>query len=317
MKDANNIEDIFKDKLHDLESPVRADLWTNIAAQAGVQTTFWTVSKIAGLGAAAVVISAALWFGLSSSDQEIAKQEPTVDLVENVMQEDSVIESSGDYEQQESTVEVVAEKVAQNKTSKQNTKSPESPINSPQPVTMTQDEWNDFLRVRDASFADKTSESSVNKSQTAAEKIPEPLPVKELVAEKPIIKSTDKVDTKAFEPAEQLDIEALIAAEKREEVLREALHYPTAFPKIFNPSLSGDAGCFSIDVRDVSYFKIEIRNQKGQLMFNSQDPNFIWKGTTLDGSMAPEGTYLFLVESNDLNGQAIKPQQGAVFLMRK
>jgi hypothetical protein len=127
--------------------------------------------------------------------------------------------------------------------------------------------------------------------------------------------TASKVDK--FEPAERLDLEVLIAPEKREEVSRESKHYPSAFPRIFNPNVPGDAGTFSIDVRDVSYFKIEIRNQKGQLMFSTQDVNFVWKGTTLDGSMAPESTYLFLIESNDMNGEALKPQSGAVFLMRK
>ena len=130
-----------------------------------------------------------------------------------------------------------------------------------------------------------------------------------------VVETTSKVVK--FEPAERLDLEVLIAPEKREEVSRESKHYPSAFPRIFNPNAPGDAGTFSIEVRDVSYFSIKIHNQKGLLMFSTQDTNFVWKGTTLDGSLAPEGTYLFLIESNDMNGEALKPQSGAVFLMRK
>ena len=317
MKEANNIEELFKSKLHDLETPVRADLWNNIAAQAGVQTSFWTVSKIAGLGAASVVISAVLWFGLSSPEKEIVKHEPAVELIEHSVEEALIVETNQNSDQQESIVEVnLAEKKASNNTSAQSTKSFNSPITLPEPVTMTMKEWDNYLQDRDASFDEKSSTSTVKESSSVADINAESLPLKESVSEKLAAKSTDKVDTKAFEPVERLDLEVLIAAEKREEVSREALHYPTAFPKIFNPNVSGDAASFSIEVRDVSYFKVEIKNKKGQLVFQSQDPDFIWKGTTLDGAMAPEGTYLFLIESNDMNGQALKPQSGAVFLMR-
>jgi hypothetical protein len=126
-----------------------------------------------------------------------------------------------------------------------------------------------------------------------------------------------KVKANAFESAERFDLSILIAPDKTDVVSRESKHFPNAFPRIFNPNLQGDAGTFAIDVREVSFFKVQIRNHKGDLVFASQEPNFVWKGTTLDGSMAPEGTYLFLIESNDLNGEALKPQSGAVFLMRK
>ena len=317
MKEANNIEELFKSKLQDLETPVRADLWNNIAVQSGIQTSFWSASKIAGLSASLVVISAALWFGLSSPEKQSVKQEPAVELVENAVEEDLMVETNHNSEQQESIVEVnLDEKEAPNNILVQNPKSFKSPISLPEPVTMTMDEWNNYLRDRDASFGEKGSTSTVKESSSVVDIKVESLPLKESVSEKLAANGTDKVDTKAFEPVERLDLEVLIAAEKREEVSREALHYPTAFPKIFNPNVSGDAASFSIDVRDVSYFKVEIKNKKGQLVFQSQDPDFIWKGATLDGSMAPEGTYLFLIESNDLNGEALKPQSGAVFLMR-
>lgn len=312
MKEANKIEEIFKDKLHDLETPVRADLWNNIASQAGVQTSFWSVLKIAGLSVATVFLFATIWLiWTSSSEQNEAAPLPLSKLTENVVQE---IDAESATEIPEVVVQSKSiDQGTLSKSTKQSNNTITSPLNQPEPGTMTIEEWAAFLRDGRGSTDAKPTSQEAKELQDMAQKKAD-VPMKKETVES---LNVDKDNTKSFEAAERLDLNMLIAPEKREEVSRESKHYPSAFPKFFNPNLSGDAASFSIEVRDVSFFKIEIKNQKGQLVFSSQNPNFIWKGTTLDGSMAPEGTYLFLVESNDLNGQALKPQSGAVFLMRK
>lgn len=319
MKEANNIEEVFKNKLHDLETPVRADLWNNIAAQSGIQTGFWSASKIAGLGAAVLLVSAALWFGLSNAEQETPEQVAASPKLEMEIQEDIPNEFLENSESIEVVTEVqVVEKQAAPKrltqdrslvptnTVKSSSAKPlEEIIQVNKPTEIQPAENIEPTALIESTVVSDKTENNQNASSSNREAI-------EASNETNVV----KVNANAFEPAERLDLKVLIAPEKREEFSRESKHYPSAFPKIFNPNVSGDAAFFSIEVRDVSYFKVEIRNQKGQLVFRSQDPGFIWKGTTLDGAMAPEGTYLFLIESNDMNGQALKPQSGAVFLMR-
>ena len=307
MKEANNIEELFKNKLQDLETPVRADLWNNIAAQSGIQTSFWSASKIAVASVAVLVFSGALLFWQLNSDEvapivetELVQQDlPKTDDVEiQTIQETeketpSAFDTAAEFTQQNRIIQPEASAENQEKVERIE-KLPE-----PTPVYDTPEP------------AQPLKEQAVQAAPQEKQMAATPKPVEKVVE----TEAASKVDT--FEPAERLDLEVLIAPEKREEVSRESKHYPSAFPRIFNPNVPGEAGTFSIEVRDVSYFKIEIRNQKGILMFNSNNANFVWKGTTLDGSMAPEGTYLFLIESNDMNGEALKPQSGAVFLMRK
>lgn len=316
MKEANNIEEVFKNKLHDLETPVRADLWNNIAAQSGIQTSFWSASKIAGLGAAVVLVSAALWFGLSNAEQGTPEQVAASPKLQMEIQEEAPNEFLENSESIEAVTEVqVVEKQAAPKrlTQDRNLVLPTTVKSSSAKPLEETIQANKLTEIQPAEKTEPKAlvESSVfaDKTQTKPSRNQEDL-------ESADVSNTTKVNANAFEPAERLDLEVLIAPDKCEEASRESRHYPSAFPRIFNPNLPGDAGNFSIDVRDVSFFRVNIKNQKGQLMFSSLEQNFVWKGTTLDGAMAPEGTYLFLIESNDMNGQALKPQSGAVFLMR-
>jgi hypothetical protein len=289
-----------------LESPVRADLWNNIAAQSGIQTSFWSASKIAAASVSVLVISGALLFWQLNTYEAVSSASTESELVQEVLPENQEIEIQPVLEIEKETPNALdtAPKTVQHSRREQTVPLAEKPEkaerieNLPEPTPVTE--------KREA--AQPLKEQAVQAAPQEKQVVTTPKPVEK------VIETASKVDK--FEPAERLDLEVLIAPEKREEVTRESKHYPSAFPRIFNPNVPGDAGTFSIDVRDVSYFKIEIRNQKGQLMFSTQDVNFVWKGTTLDGSMAPEGTYLFLIESNDLNGEALKPQSGAVFLMR-
>lgn len=305
MKEANNIEELFKSKLQDLESPVRADLWNNIAAQSGIQTSFWSASKIAAASVVVLLLSGALLFWQLNSDEVAPIVETELVQQDLPKTEDVEIQTIQEIEKEIPKTLNTTPETVQHSRSEQSAPLAEKQVERieklPEPTPVTE------KREAAQPLKEQVVQSVPQEKQVAAT----PKPVEKVME----TETASEVDT--FEPAERLDLEVLIAPEKREEVSRESKHYPSAFPRIFNPNVPGDAGTFSIDVRDVSYFKIEIRNQKGHLMFSTQDVNFVWKGTMLDGSMAPEGTYLFLIESNDMNGEALKPQSGAVFLMRK
>ncbi len=317
MRDANNIEELFKTELHDLESPVSEELWTNIATRSGIATSFWSTSKILGFGAAVLVLSAATWVLLDNDVQQESEQPKEIIIGKN---EALVSESV------EEPTQIVSEEYQE--------------INNPTTPTQTKQSTHKVIHAvenkTDASHAfhvvlsqnqltavvQTKTEQAVSKLNQEVDHVSKDKPHTNqatLIEIKTVPPTIDKkvVDTKTFEPAERLYLEVLIATEKREEMNRESYHFPASFPKIFNPNLSGEAASFSIETRDVSFFKIEIRNQKGQVVFASFDANFVWKGTTLDGNQAPEGTYLFIIESNDLEGKALKPQSGAVYLMRK
>ena len=305
MKEANNIEELFKSRLQDLETPVRADLWNNIAAQSGIQTSFWSAAKIAAVSVTVLVLSGALLFWQLNSDEAVRNVE--IDLVQQdlpQMQEDE-IQTFQELEKETPNALETRPETAEQKGALPSV-----------PLAENQEKANCLEKLPEAILVTE----KIEPTQPLKEQVVSAKPHEKQVAVTPkpveqVVETTSKVVK--FEPAERLDLEVLIAPEKREEVSRESKHYPSAFPRIFNPNAPGDAGTFSIEVRDVSYFSIKIHNQKGLLMFSTQDTNFVWKGTTLDGSLAPEGTYLFLIESNDMNGEALKPQSGAVFLMRK
>ena len=58
-----------------------------------------------------------------------------------------------------------------------------------------------------------------------------------------------------------------------------------------------------------------IFNRWGQLLFTITAPNQSWDGKTPNGDNAPEGTYMYILQAQGLDGKAYK-QDGTVTLVR-
>ncbi len=84
-------------------------------------------------------------------------------------------------------------------------------------------------------------------------------------------------------------------------------------PNIFTPNVDGFNDYFYIPLVGFTEFEIVIYNRWGTKVFETTDPGFVWDGTTLNGAVAPDGTYYFL-----LKGKASKVYnlQGTVTLVR-
>lgn len=298
MSDFNNIEKLFQEKLENFEMPVRAELWNQVAAGAGIgKTVFWTTSKIVAAAFAGVlVVSAVSWFVLNNNadvDNHSGAQfadEQTLD--EKVHHPESVlVETEGNSEKK------ITDLVDAPAT--QNIESSSVPVGSRvEYIRMPDPEIDDELPLEEERIMylvrDVDDEVEAFEDVAYVEQ-----------------QSTD------FEPApvEILNLELLIAPEKTEERTLEQIHFPHDFIKIFNPSVTGEAGQFSIRSENLGSFKIEIRTRTGKLVYQSNDANFVWNGEQLDGSDAPQGTYMYTIFATTREGVLIKPS-GSVFLMR-
>lgn len=294
MSDLNNIEKLFQDKLQNLEMPVRPELWNKVSVGAGIgKTSFWSASKIAAASLVGVVaISALTWFVFQDEKSEDIPQhsqvEPTAQNNEPVVPSDRIetpeqnVQES--YNRQE---ELLAPTTAPAET------------NSP-----SQHEFTSSLQ------GIPESNTSLDDLEPMSIEIPEAPSTHEQV-------QTYEQPAEAFEPAPQevLNLE-LIAPVKYEEQSLEQIHFPQQFVQVFNPNLPGENGQFTVYSENLGSFKIEIKTRAGKLVFTSSDPNFVWRGEQMDGSQAPEGTYMYTIFSTTMNGESIK-RAGSVFLMRK
>lgn len=290
MSDLNNIEKLFQDKLQNFEIPVRAELWDKVAAGAGIgKTVFWTGTKIvAAAFVGGVAVFAICWFSLnidSSTETSLPLEQAS-----------SVNRATYDVDidEQESFVDKIE---LSNTVSKPNI---DAPVRNYSNVRLDESLLNPPIEIENPMIF---IEQRVPEMPLDSEKDP--------VADELVV-----ID---FEPApeEILDLELLIAPDKTEEKSLEQIHFPEQFVQVFNPTLPGESGQFSVYSENLGTFKIEIRTRSGKLVYTSTDANFVWRGQGIDGSDAPEGTYLYTIFSTTQEGEPIKPLAGSFFLMRK
>ena len=65
----------------------------------------------------------------------------------------------------------------------------------------------------------------------------------------------------------------------------------------------------------MSSLNCQIFNRWGQLLKTLTAPNQSWDGTVPNGDKAPEGTYMYILEAQGLDGKIYK-QQGTLLLAR-
>lgn len=91
-----------------------------------------------------------------------------------------------------------------------------------------------------------------------------------------------------------------------------------AYPNFFTPNEDGINDFWKLSGFDTGLFtisQISIFNRFGVLLYQSENPNKSWDGTS-NGKKLPSNTYWFKVVLNDINGIAIE-KRGSVSLIRK
>lgn len=86
-------------------------------------------------------------------------------------------------------------------------------------------------------------------------------------------------------------------------------------PSAFSPNGDGYNDDFLIGHRLISNFSIQVFNRWGQLVFESQDPDFRWDGHGTNGAAVGEGVYIFHVQAQDIEGLQIE-ETGTLTLLR-
>ena len=86
-------------------------------------------------------------------------------------------------------------------------------------------------------------------------------------------------------------------------------------PNIFSPNGDGINDDFIIINTGMTSLNCEIFNRWGQLLSTLTAPNQGWDGKTPNGGNAPEGTYMYILQAQGLDGKTYK-QNGTVTLVR-
>ncbi|MEM6799972.1 MAG: PKD domain-containing protein [Bacteroidota bacterium] len=78
-----------------------------------------------------------------------------------------------------------------------------------------------------------------------------------------------------------------------------------SMPSAFSPNGDGFNDFYKIGHYKISNFFFQVFNRWGQLVFETDNPDFEWDGRTLDGRMAQEGVYVYVMRALDFEGVKI------------
>ncbi|MCX6272117.1 MAG: PKD domain-containing protein [Bacteroidetes bacterium] len=86
-------------------------------------------------------------------------------------------------------------------------------------------------------------------------------------------------------------------------------------PNVFTPNSDGYNDCFTIKSHYLDNCSVTIFDRWGITLFESNDINFRWRGTTMEGFEASAGTYYFILNAKGKDGRVFK-KKGVVTLIR-
>ena len=275
MEEKDSIKDLFQEKLSQLETPVRPELWSavssSIASSSAVATStgMSLLTKITiGITIAASITGTVIFL---SKDE--AKETPKIEVQKA-------------NKQKESKSNPTENKVENNSTVSTNNNS--NPVNRVSENTTTATN-NIFESVIDNTTSNNSSlvEGPISYAQI------------ETKEEVKVPKNNPKVETSTS--AQNQETKQNVATEK----LPEESKLQFKLPNIFTPNGDGNNDFLKLDIANVTEFVIVILDAKSNVVFKSEDADFKWDGTNLNGDKLPIGNYIYYVTAKDLEGKAV------------
>ena len=275
MEEKDSIKDLFQEKLSQLETPVRPELWSAVSSSIGSTSTAATATGISLL--AKITIGITIAASVTGTVIFLSKDEAN---------ETPKIEVQKANKQKESKSNPTENKVENNSTvSKVNNSNPVNRV-SENTATATN---NQFESIIDNTIFESTAlvERPISYAQIETKE--------ELKAPK----NNPKFETSTS--AQNQETKQNVATEK----LPEESKLQFKLPNIFTPNGDGNNDYLKLDIANVTEFVIVILDAKSNVVFKSEDADFKWDGTNLNGDKLPTGNYIYYVTANDSYGKPL------------
>lgn len=278
MEEKDLFNELLKTKLDNLESPVRADVWSNVASSitstsSTVSTGLSLLSKIAiGVSIVAATVTGVL---LSLADEK-SQDENTV---ETPMQPEQVSKEKN----QSLNPNVQSDSQNELKNTQENIKKISSPkliFNKKSDILSTQNISNTNGVIMDNTKGIQQQENKVE-GQSNTSIIQHVLVNNEI---KP-----DESTTLNSSPINSVKSELEIT-----------------LPNIFTPNGDGVNDELIVDLTKLVGASIVVMNLKGQVIFTYQGSDFKWDGRDKNGDLVPDGSYMYFVTGDDNKGILFK-----------
>jgi len=86
-------------------------------------------------------------------------------------------------------------------------------------------------------------------------------------------------------------------------------------PSAFSPNGDGVNDFFHIGTNLITDIDFKVYNRWGELVFQTQNPDFKWDGFNQNGKRIAEGVYVYLLDGLDIQGRTIE-RSGTISLFK-
>ncbi len=275
MEEKDSIKDLFQEKLSQLETPVRPELWSAVSSSIASSSAVATSTGMSLLAkiTIGITIAASVTGTVIFLSRDEAKETPKIEVQKANKQKESKLNPTENKVENNSTV------------SKVNNSDPVNRV-SENTATATN---NIFESIIDNSSSNNTSlvEGPISSAQIETkEEVKAP-------------KNNPKVET--FTSAQNQETKQNVATEN----LPEESKLQFTLPNIFTPNGDGNNDYLKLEIENVTEFVIVILDAKSNVVFKSEDADFKWDGTNINGDKLPAGNYIYYVTANDSGGKPL------------
>jgi len=265
------IKDVFKEKLESFEADVRPDLWNTLSSKVSSTTATSASSGVSFLSkviigsSLASVVFVSAYFLLKDQSSSVNKVNST-----------------------SSTNKVFVEKAITDKQTKS--------LDSEKQNALKQEEINP-----------EKNHSVILESFIITEPIEiDNTPVIHLKNEvEPSILLVDEAENQSILPEITKEAQPQLKENPAETIATAPASKIEDLPNIFTPNGDGANDFLEIKSSDLIEFSLVVIDGKNKIVFSSQDPDFKWDGTLMNGDEAPSGNYIYYVTAKDAQGGAV------------
>jgi len=277
------IKDLFSEKLGGFESDVRPDLWANISSQVGTAsgtagtTGLSVVAKtIITITVAASVIGTGVFF-FTKEDKQV---KPTEEVVEKVQENQEINNNPTELSEK---INIESNKDRSN-------------INSNEIKV-----WEDPIKII-------TAQSNENPDKSSDFTIVEQLETVDGNPDLKVNKQNPDIIVPQIEEQTQHQNDEVSENVENQENSGDIKESTIILPNIFSPNGDGHSDQLFLNpdgLIGLTDFNVVVLNQNNQIVYQSDQPDFIWDGRGLDGNIVPAGNYIYYITARDAKGKLI------------
>jgi gliding motility-associated-like protein len=274
MEEKDSIKDLFQEKLSQLETPVRPELWSAVSSSIASTSTVATATGMSLLAkiTIGITIAASVTGTILFISKEDAKESPKTESkkIKSTKTATKSIEntSTPNVSNTENNKINLIEKTSENNISFVSNSEELTPFNN------VSSEYK--LMEGPISYAEIEQKQETNKTHT-----------------KPETQTNNTVSTQNKETSPTV------------EKLPEQSKVQIKLPNIFTPNGDGNNDFLKIEIENITEFVIVVLDSKSNVVFKSEDADFKWDGTNFNGDKLPAGNYIYYVTANDSDGKPL------------